>query len=149
VGHERVGPPGALSLGQTFECRDRSPGDSPNRRDAGDPRVIVDPDRAAPALALRAASVLQGATPQLVAQRVEQRDPVVDGHGIAVEDEIYARRNVTGHGSGDVRWATASRRSGRRERSGAVAQLKEEPQPHVRVALGLLMLKPAPCNPSL
>ena len=92
VSDERVGPPGALWPGQAFERRDRSPGDPSNRRDAGDPRVTVHPDRAAPALALRAASVLQGATPQLVAQRVEQRDPVVDDDRIAVEDEIYASR---------------------------------------------------------
>jgi len=29
------------------------------------------------------------------------------------------------------------------------AQLKEEPQPQVRVALGFTMWNPAPCNPSL
>ena len=31
----------------------------------------------------------------------------------------------------------------------AGAQLKEEPQPQVRVALGLVMWKPSPCSPSL
>jgi hypothetical protein len=99
MGHEGVGPPGALLFGQSFEGRDGSPGDASNGRDAGDPRITVNPDRAAPALTLRAASVFQGATPQLVAQCVEQRDPVVDDDRIAVENEIYARGNVTRHGS--------------------------------------------------
>jgi hypothetical protein len=100
VGHERVGPSGALLLGQPFERRDRPPGDASNGRDARDPRLTVDPDRAAPALALGAAPVLQGATPQFVAQRVEHRHPVVDDDGITVEDEIYARGSVTRHVKG-------------------------------------------------
>jgi hypothetical protein len=32
---------------------------------------------------------------------------------------------------------------------GAFDQLKEEPQPQVRVALGFTMWNPAPCSPSL
>jgi hypothetical protein len=32
---------------------------------------------------------------------------------------------------------------------GGVDQLKEEPQPQVRVALGFTMWNPAPCSPSL
>ena len=61
---------------------------------------------------------------------------------LAVEDE------------GDARRGRASRRRGRC-RSGdrvpgrAGDQLKEEPQPQVRVALGLVMWNPAPCSPSL
>jgi hypothetical protein len=34
-------------------------------------------------------------------------------------------------------------------RRGGVDQLKEEPQPQVRVALGFTMWNPAPCSPSL
>jgi hypothetical protein len=64
---------------------------------------------------------------QLLAERVEKGDPVlvVDLDGDPVEKK----------GNGRSR--------------GGVAQLKDEPQPQVRVALGFTMWNPAPCSPSL
>ena len=51
-------------------------------------------------------------------------------------------------GSAAMRCGSVPDRSGGRARSGG-AQLKEEPQPQVRVALGFVMWNPAPCSPSL
>ena len=93
---------------------------------ARDARRAVDPDGAAPALPLGAAAVLDGATAQLLAERVEERRTVVEDRDLGpVESEGQARRR------------------------GGVAQLKEEPQPHVRVALGFVMWNPESCRPSL
>ena len=89
----------------------------------------VHPDGAAAALALGAAAVLDRTAPQLLAERVEERGPV--------------HRHQTDDGGRPLR------REGDGGRRGGVAQLKEEPQPQVRVALGFTMWNPAPCSPSL
>ena len=64
---------------------------------------------------------------QLLAQRVQEGGPLLVHDG--------DRRAVEGKGDGRSR--------------GGLAQLKEDPQPQVRVALGFEMWNPAPCNPSL
>ena len=65
-------------------------------------------------------------TPQLVAEHVEQRGPVVGHLDVgAVDAEPDQRDRISED------------------------QLKEEPQPQVRVALGLVTWNPAPCSPSL
>ena len=70
---------------------------------------------------------------EVVAQRVEERTPVVGHeHGFAVDHQF--------DGAG---WLFRAR--GR----GLVGQLNEEPQPQVRWALGLSMEKPAWLRPSL
>ncbi len=74
--HEGGGPAGAQLRGESLEGRHLTARDPTDRRDAGDTGRAVDPDRAAPALALGAAAVLDGAAAELLAQRVEQRDPV-------------------------------------------------------------------------
>ena len=70
VGGEAVGP--RLGVGQPGERRDLAPGHAGDGRDAGDPRLTVDPDRAAAALALRAAAVLGGARAEAIAQGLEE-----------------------------------------------------------------------------
>ena len=56
-----------------------APGEPPDRRDTGHPGGAVHPDRAAAALALGAAAVLDRAEPELLPQDIEQRRSVV-GH---------------------------------------------------------------------
>jgi hypothetical protein len=104
-------PPGTLVVRQPFERRDLSALDASDRRDAGDPGSAVDPDGAAAALALRAAPVLDRSAAELVAQCVEEGDPVIDADLVAVEDE-------------GNRWRTVRGRAGRAARSfgGGVAQ---------------------------
>ncbi len=127
-----------------------------------DARSTVDPDGAAPALALGAAAVLHGPAPELLAQRIEKRDPVGDRDGIAVEDEVdvagsHRRTGLAARSPGVATNLEKVKRgrpraalpSGGRDAAMAGAQLNEEPQPQVRVALGLMMWKPAPCKPSL
>ena len=136
------------SAGAPSRVVTRRSGDAADGRDAGDPGRPVDPHGAAPALALRAAAVLDGAAAELLAQRVEEGDPVGDRDRVPVEDEGDEARA----GARARRRPRAVLGSGARCRSGGGvpgAQLKEEPQPQVRVALGLMMLKPAPCRPSL
>ena len=88
------GGPAVAQLGRrSLEGGDLTSRDAADRRDAGDAGRAVDPHRAAPALALRAAAVLDGAAAELLAQRVEEADPVLDRDGVAVEDEGDA-----GHG---------------------------------------------------
>ena len=74
---------------------------------------------------------------------------VVDDDRVAVQGEgdrcgragsAHRAGGVVGCGAGAAQGAGCQR---------AGAQLKEEPQPQVRVALGLVMWKPAPCSPSL
>ena len=69
--------------GEPLDGGDGAAGHPPQRGDAGHAGRAVDPDRAAPALALGAAPVLDRAAPQLLAQRVEEGGPliVVDGDG--------------------------------------------------------------------
>jgi hypothetical protein len=65
--------------------------------------------------------------PELLAERVEEGYPLIvdDLDGDSVKQESYGRSR------------------------GGLAQLKDEPQPQVRVALGFTMWNPAPCSPSL
>jgi len=126
-GGEGPRPPGPELGIEPLDRGDRSAGDPPDRGDAGDTGGTVDPDRAAATLALGAAAVLDRMARELFTQGVEQRDPqaVVNLDRGSVEDKGNGRRR------------------------GGVAQLKEEPQPQVRVALGFTMWNPAPCSPSL
>ncbi len=89
--------------------------------------MSVHPDSAASALPLWAAAILGRANTQDITKDVEQRSPVVGHHdGLTVNDE----------------------RERRPDRRGELAQLKDDPQPQVRVAFGLEMWNPAPCKPS-
>jgi hypothetical protein len=92
--------------------------DGRHARHAGQP---VDEDRAAAALTLRGAAVLDVAPIEGAAQRVEERAVRGDGDLGAVEGEGDA-------GAG----------------GGGLAQLNELPQPQVLVALGFVMWNPAP-----
>lgn len=117
MGGERRAP--RVGVGQPVERRDRSAGDTRQRRHAGDTRLPVDPDRAATTLALRATAVLGRADPEAFAQRVEQRRAIVfELDGPAVELE-------------------------------AKGQEKLWPQPQVRLAFGLVMANPDWSRPSL
>ncbi len=113
----------AILVGKPFEGGHLAAADPSKRGHAGHPGDAVDPDRAAAALALGAAAVLHRAEPEPLAQQVEQGRAVV--------------------GRLDVRAVDAERIGG------SADQLKEEPQPQVRVALGLVTWKPASWSPSL
>ncbi len=93
------GPALAQLLRCSLERGDPAPGDAPDGRHAGDAGRPVDPDRAASALALRAAAVLDGATAEFFSQRIEKADPVVDRHLVTVEDE----RDRSGRGRAEAR----------------------------------------------
>jgi len=81
-------PADARHLGIETVHRDhRSAGDPPNGGDTGHPGSAVDPHGATAALALGAAAVLDGAAAELLAQRVQETDPVLDRHRAPVEDE--------------------------------------------------------------
>ncbi len=86
---------------RTLERGHVTPGDAADRRDAGDPGQVVDPHGAAAALSLGAAAVLDGTTPQLLPQHVEEREPVADGHlgPVQGEEDVHAARRVGGRGS--------------------------------------------------
>ena len=91
----------------------------------------VDPHRAAPALALRAAAVLGGPEAEPVAQHLEKRGAVVVHRDDAAVDRepdlVGAPFGARGFG----------------------CQLKEDPQPQVRVAFGFEMWNPASFSPSV
>ncbi len=112
--------------GQALEGGDVTPVESTDGGDAGHAGGTVDPDGAAAALALGAAAVLQRAQRQVLAQDLEQARPVV--------------------GNLDVGAVDAEPDQGIRT---SVDQLKEEPQPQVRLALGFVTWNPAPWSPSL
>ena len=123
-GHKGRHPPFPLGLRQTVERGDLAALEPPDRRHTRHPGGTVHPDRAAPALALGAAAVLDRADVQLVAEDLEQRRSVVGHLDVGAVD---AELDITG----------------------SAAQLKEEPQPQVREALGLVTWNPAPWSPSL
>ena len=87
VGDEGGGPAVALLGREPLEGGHASAGDAADGRDARHPGQAVDPHRAAPALALWAAAVLDRAAAELLAQRVEKRDPVGDDDRVAVQRE--------------------------------------------------------------
>ena len=68
----------AQLLRHSLEGGDPATGDAADGGDAGDAGRPVDPDGAAPALTLRAAAVLDRAAAELLAQRVQEGDPVLD-----------------------------------------------------------------------
>ena len=77
-----------IGAGEAVERRDVAPGDAGDRRHTGDARLTVDPDRAATALPLGAATVLRRARTEAVAEDLEERGTVVrDLDGSAVEAE--------------------------------------------------------------
>ena len=125
------------SSAEALEGGHRAPGHPADRGDAGHPGGAVHPDRAAAALALGAAAVLGGVLTELLAQHLEQRRR-------RRRRPRPARRPVEGRQLIE-RWRAGP--AGAAERR--VRQLKEEPQPQVRVALGFVMWNPAPCSPSL
>ena len=112
--------PSRVGVGQTGERGDRPARDPRRGRHAGDARVAVDEHRAAAALPLRRAAVLDRRDPEPLAQDRQERFAVgdVELDGLAVEGE---------------------RESG---------QLNDWPQPQVRSAFGLLMWNPEPWRPS-
>ncbi len=122
-GHQGVRPPVPLRGREPVERGHLATLEAADRGDAGHPGGPVHPHRAAAALALGAAPVLDRADAQLVAQDIEERGP-----------------------SSATSTSTPSTRS---RISGSAAQLNEEPQPQVREALGLVTWNPAPCSPSL
>ncbi|MDZ7734443.1 MAG: hypothetical protein U5R31_16460 [Acidimicrobiia bacterium] len=77
VAAQAPGPRVAHVLGQAVGGGDLPTGDTPDGRDAGDPGLAVDEDRATPALALGTTAVLDRHDPQLLAQHVEQGQAVV------------------------------------------------------------------------
>ncbi len=103
--HEGVGPAVTLIGRQPFEGGDPATGDTAHRGDTRHARDPVDPDGAAAALALGAAPVLDRTAAELLAEHVEERDPVPDADGLPVQEE----RDV---GPGGLRRI----RSGRRDR---------------------------------
>ena len=116
----------------SLEGGDVPPGDPASRRDARDPGAPVDPDRAAAALPLGAAAVLDRDAAEVVAQHVEERAVLVgelDLGSVQAEPEDRGRLGVSPAGGG--------------------VQLKEDPQPQVREALGFEMWNPASVSPSL
>ena len=78
----------------TLERDDGAAGDATDRCDAGNAREPVDPDGAASALSLRTAAVLDGRAAELLAQRIEEGDPVDDGY----LGPVQAEANVRGRG---------------------------------------------------
>ena len=78
VAAEGIGPPPGLR--EALERGDGSARHPAGGGHAGDPRRAVDQDRAAAALALRAAAVLGRLQAEPVAEHLEQRGTVV-GHG--------------------------------------------------------------------
>ncbi len=86
---EGVHPTG-LELGaQSLDGGDRSTSETTDRGDACHTCGTIHPDRAAPALTLGTAPVLDRTAPQLLPERVKKRGPmaVVDLHGGPVKEE--------------------------------------------------------------
>ena len=112
------GRPAVTQLGRRpFEGGHTTAGHAADRRDAGDTWRVVHPHGAASALPLGAAAVLDGAAPELLAQRIEEGDPVADGHLVAVEQEgdVRGHGGILGRGAVLGRGAAAGRfRSGAR-----------------------------------
>jgi len=106
---------------ETFERRDVAACDPAGRCNARNAWSAVYPDRAAPALTLGTTTVLYRMQPERFAQDLQQRRSVVrDSDSVAVYDQAEM-----------------------------ATQLKEDPQPQVRVAFGFVTWNPAPCSPSL
>ena len=91
---EGGGPAVAQHRRRSLEGGDVAARDAADGRHAGDAGCPVDPHGAAAALALRAAAVLDRAAAELVAQRVQEADPVGDSDRVPVEHE------GDGHGRG-------------------------------------------------
>ena len=79
---EGRGPAVAQRRRRSLERGDVAAGDAAHGGDAGDAGRPVDPHGAAPALALGAAAVLDRAAAELLAQRVQEGDPVLDRDGV-------------------------------------------------------------------
>ena len=87
-GGEEGADPAGFEIGlQALDGGDSSTGDPTDRGDARHAGGAVHPDRAAPALALGTASVLDRTAPQLFPERVKKGRPVVvvDHDGGAIE----------------------------------------------------------------
>ena len=85
---DECGSPALAQLPRrSLEGGDLASGDAADGRHAGDAGRPVDPHGAASALALRATAVLHGAAAELLAQRVQEADPVLHRDGVPIEDE--------------------------------------------------------------
>ena len=94
---ERRRPPFPQAPGEPLHRGDRAVCGPARRGDAGGPCGAVDPDRAAPALALRTAAVLRAVAAQLLAQHLEEGGVVVDVRALdPVEPERARWRRRSG-----------------------------------------------------
>ena len=85
---DECGCPAVAQLRRSsLEGGDLASGDAADGRDAGDAGRPVDPHGAASALALWAAAVLHRAAAELLAQRVQEADPILHRDGVSIEDE--------------------------------------------------------------
>jgi hypothetical protein len=88
---KRPGPAGPELGIEPLHGRDGTAGHTPDRGHAGDTGGAVDPDGAAAALPLGAAPVLDRTAAHLLAERVEERSPVI----VPTETVSPLRRKVT------------------------------------------------------
>jgi hypothetical protein len=137
----------SFRFGVALQRRDRTTFHTRRGRHARDTRRAVDQYRATPTLSLRRASVLHRAQAHPLAQHVQQR---FVGRGFDVDAAPVAGEPHRGRLR--VR-ATAPPERGRLHDLGTAQSRKtyekDCPQPHVRCALGLLIVNPASCRPSL
>ena len=113
-------------MGEALEGGDLPAFKPTDRGHAGHARRTVHPDSAAAALALGAAAVFQRTERQALAQYLEEGRTLVcyrDVGAVDAEPDQWIRKSED--------------------------QLNEEPQPHVREALGFVTWNPASCRPSL
>ena len=99
-GRERCRP-AVPNIGiETLQGCDPAVPNPTSRGDAGDPGLPIDEHGAAPALTLRAAPVLHRAHPELLAQHVQQRQPLVgDNDRRTVHDDLEAPIRHSSHGT--------------------------------------------------
>src|SRR5205823_5317369 len=116
-GTEGVAPRPELVGGKAGSGGDGPAGNPAQRRHTRHARLAVDEHRAAPALALGAASVLGREVPEAVAERLEQRDVLVlDLHLDPVDRELQCHVRT-------IRWPAVSAGLSRRELLVATAGL--------------------------
>ncbi len=128
AGGEKRFDPASLEISiEPFNRGHRPSGHTSGGSDACHAGSAINPDGAASALALGAAPVLDRTAPQLLPERVKERDSLI----VINLDRVPVKEKGNG-------WRRAR-----------FSQLNEEPQPQVRVAFGFTIWNPAPCSPSL